>query len=252
VIRTLNGSVIQSSERKLQSRADRRDAFLEATRQLIEERGIDSLTVKAVADRVDAAVGTLYTYFPSKGALIAALQVEAIGQLDAAYTRAADHLDLDLAARGTDVETAAVARLVAFGRSLIAVADVLPEAFRLQQRLLHDRADYDDHDLALVVPAAFAVLARPERLLRDAVALGLIDEGDAFDRTIAWVAGINGVLTLGALTWSGNEGFALASLADTLHLSLLRGWGARPGLLAAADVLVPLGHMGVLLGADSR
>ena len=244
--------MIQSSERRLQTRAGRRDAFLQATRQLIEERGIDALTVKAVADRVDAAVGTLYTYFPSKGALIAALQVEAIERLGAAYTRAADHLDLDLAARGIDVETAALARLVAFGRSLIAVAEVLPEEFRLQQRLLSDQAGYDDHDLALVVPAAFAVLARPERLLRDAVALDVLDEGDAFDRTIAWVAGINGVLTLGSLAWSGADGFPPAPLADTLHLGLLRGWGAHPGLLAAADALVPLGHVTVLLRADGR
>ena len=244
--------MIPSSERRLQSRADRRAAFLEATRQLVEERGIDALTVKSVADRVDAAVGTLYTYFPSKGALIAALQVEAIEQLDAAYAEAAAHLDLDLAAQGTDVETAALARLVAFGRSLIVVADVLPEAFRLQQRLLHDQVGYDDHDLALVVPAAFAVLARPERLLRDAVALDLLDAGDAFDRTITWVAGINGVLTLGSLAWSGTDGFAVASLADTLHLSLLRGWGAEPGLLAAADALVPLGHVADLLRVGGR
>ena len=140
----------------------------------------------------------------------------------------------------------------AFGRSLIAVAEVLPEEFRLQQRLLSDQAGYDDHDLALVVPAAFAVLARPERLLRDAVALDVLDEGDAFDRTIAWVAGINGVLTLGSLAWSGADGFPPAPLADTLHLGLLRGWGAHPGLLAAADTLVPLGHVTVLLRADGH
>jgi len=236
----------------VRSRADRRDAFLEAARQLIEEHGIDALTVKSVADRVDAAVGTLYTYFPSKGALIAALQVAAIERLGAAYTQAADDLDSELAARGVDVDTAALTRLVAVGRSLIAVVEVLPEEFRLQQRLLNDRADYDDRDVALVVPVAYAVLARPERLLRDAVALGVLEAGDSFDRTITWVAGINGVLTLGSLAASVAAGFAPASLADMLHLSLLRGWGADPGLLAASEALVPLGHVASLLRGEHR
>lgn len=236
----------------MRSRADRRDAFLEAARQLIEEHGIDALTVKSVADRVDAAVGTLYTYFPSKGALIAALQVAAIERLGAAYTQAADDLDSELAAWGVDVDTAALTRLVAVGRSLIAVVEVLPEEFRLQQRLLNDRADYDDRDVALVVPVAYAVLARPERLLRDAVALGVLEAGDSFDRTITWVAGINGVLTLGSLAASVAAGFAPASLADMLHLSLLRGWGADPGLLAASEALVPLGHVASLLRGEHR
>ncbi len=244
--------MVQSSERKVRSRADRRDAFLEAARQLIEEHGIDALTVKSVADRVDAAVGTLYTYFPSKGALIAALQVAAIERLGAAYTQAADDLDSELAAWGVDVDTAALTRLVAVGRSLIAVVEVLPEEFRLQQRLLNDRADYDDRDVALVVPVAYAVLARPERLLRDAVALGVLEAGDSFDRTITWVAGINGVLTLGSLAASVAAGFAPASLADMLHLSLLRGWGADPGLLAASEALVPLGHVASLLRGEHR
>ena len=236
----------------MRSRADRRDAFLEAARQLIEEHGIDALTVKSVADRVDAAVGTLYTYFPSKGALIAALQVAAIERLGAAYTQAADDLDSELAAWGVDVDTAALTRLVAVGRSLIAVVEVLPEEFRLQQRLLNDRADYDDRDVALVVPVAYAVLARPERLLRDAVALGVLEAGDSFDRTITWVAGINGVLTLGSLAASAVAGFAPASLADMLHLAQLRGWGADPGLLAASEALVPLGHVASLLRGEHR
>jgi hypothetical protein len=129
---------------------------------------------------------------------------------------------------------------------------VLPEEFRLQQRLLNDRADYDDRDVALVVPVAYAVLARPERLLRDAVALGVLEAGDSFDRTITWVAGINGVLTLGSLAASVAAGFAPASLADMLHLSLLRGWGADPGLLAASEALVPLGHVASLLRGEHR
>ena len=244
--------MIQTSERRQRSRTTRRSAFLDATRQLIEERGIDALTIKAVAERVDCAVGTIYTYFPSKGALVAALQVEAIDRLGTAYARAAGRLDLELADQGVDIETAAMARLVAFGRSLIAVTGVLPEEYRLQQRLLGARADYDAADLALVAPVALGVLARPELLLRDATALGLLDPGDSFDRTIAWVAGINGVLAVASVEWPAGGGFDPVSAADMLHLSLLHGWGAEPGMLAAAAAAVPLGRMAALLEGSDR
>lgn len=249
-VHTMN--MVQTSERRERSRAARRDAFLDATRELIEEHGIEALTIKAVAERVDCAVGTLYTYFSSKGALVAALQAEAITRLGAAYSRAADRLEDDLATLAIDVDTAALARLVAFGRSIIAVGQVLPEEYRLQQRLLSAQTGYDDDDLALVAPVAFAVLARPERLLREAAALGVIDDGDAFDRTIAWVAGINGVLTLASVQWPGSDGFDPASLADMLHLDLLRGWGAERGALAAADAAVPRSRMAALLDGSDR
>src|ERR1035437_2181665 len=172
-------NMIQTSERRERSRAARRDAFLDATRELIEEHGIEALTIKAVAERVDCAVGTLYTYFSSKSALVAALQAEAITRLGAAYSRAADRLEDDLATLAIDVDTAALARLVAFGRSIIAVGQVLPEEYRLQQR-------------------------------------------------------------------------PLRALADMLHLDLLRGWGAEPGALAAADAAVPRSRMAALLDESDR
>jgi len=242
-------NMVQSTDRRVRSRAARRDAFLDATRDLIEEHGIEALTIKAVAARVDCAVGTLYTYFRSKGALLAALQAEAITRLGQSYDRASDRLEDDLAV--LDVDTAALARLVAFGRSLVGVATVLPEEFRLQQRLLSAQTGYDEADLALVAPVAFSVLSRPERLLREAAALGVLADGDAFDRTLTWVAAVNGVLALASVEWPGGEGFDPATLADALHLDLLRAWGARPEVLAAAEAAVPRVRVtGLLAEAD--
>lgn len=241
-------NMVQSSDRRERIWTTRREAFLDATRDLIGEHGIEALTIKAVADRVDCAVGTLYTYFASKGALVAALQAEAITQLGAAYSRAVDALEGDLVRLGLGVEEAALARLVAFGRSTIAAARVLPDQYRLQQRLLTTQSGYDDTDMAFVVPVAFEVLARPERLLREAAVLNVIEQGDAFDRTVAWVAAINGVLMLASLQGRGVEAaFDPAGLADMVHLDLLRGWGADPLTLATADHAVPISRIAALL-----
>lgn len=238
------------TDRRSRSREARRASFLAAARALVDEGGVEAITIKAVADRVDCAVGTLYSSFASKSALVAALQADAIGRLGTADAHAAEVLDAhDLA--GLDVDTAALARLVSFGRATIAAERVLPDDYRLQQRLLGSRGDYEAVDLAVVVPAAFAVLARPEQLLREAVALGLLDAGDAFDRTITWVAAINGVLALATIQLPG-EGFKAAELADRLQLDLLVGWGANPANLIVAAAHVPLERMAILMMEAGR
>ncbi len=223
--------------------------FLDAARALIEERGIDALTIKAVAERVDCAVGTMYTYFASKGSLLATLQAEAIDRLGVSYAQAAEALEGDL--RPLDVDTAALARLVAFGRGFIAVGQVLPDDFRLQQRLLvADDEIYDEADILLTATAAFGILARPERLLREAEALGVIEPGDSFNRTITWVAALNGVLTLSQIRLpAGVEAFDLYPMVDQLLIDLLRGWGAEPWRLTAAASAVSSDRVRGLLAA---
>ena len=45
---------------------DRRKRILDATIALASEGGFDAVQMRAVADRADVALGTLYRYFPSK------------------------------------------------------------------------------------------------------------------------------------------------------------------------------------------
>jgi len=45
---------------------DRRRRMLDATVELASQGGFDAVQMRAVADRADVALGTLYNYFPSK------------------------------------------------------------------------------------------------------------------------------------------------------------------------------------------
>lgn len=56
------------SEEDLSSAAqrDRRKRILDATLALASKGGYDAVQMRAVAERADVAVGTLYRYFPSK------------------------------------------------------------------------------------------------------------------------------------------------------------------------------------------
>jgi AcrR family transcriptional regulator len=52
----------------------RRQEILDAATQLFRERGFDVTTVQAIAGKAGVAAGTVYLYFPSKEAILAALQ----------------------------------------------------------------------------------------------------------------------------------------------------------------------------------
>lgn len=69
------------------------ERLLETTAALLEEVGVDRVTTNLVAERAGLNIATLYTYFPNKYALIAALALDfAEAQIDAmrAYLRGAD------------------------------------------------------------------------------------------------------------------------------------------------------------------
>lgn len=58
----------------VQARGERRvDAILDAAAALIAEVGYEEITLRAVAKRSGAAIGSIYHFFPDKEALVNAL-----------------------------------------------------------------------------------------------------------------------------------------------------------------------------------
>lgn len=66
--RSTGGTVTTLSEDDLSSNAqrERRKRILDATLALASKGGYEAVQMRAVAERADVAVGTLYRYFPSK------------------------------------------------------------------------------------------------------------------------------------------------------------------------------------------
>ncbi|TSD95636.1 cholesterol catabolism transcriptional regulator KstR [Skermania sp. ID1734] len=63
-----NGAITTLTEEDLSSNAqrERRKRILDATLALASKGGYEAVQMRAVAERADVAVGTLYRYFPSK------------------------------------------------------------------------------------------------------------------------------------------------------------------------------------------
>lgn len=215
----------------------KRRAFLDEAARLVEEAGLDALTIKALAGRVGCSVGALYRHFQSKESLIAAMQGEAIRTLIDAYDDTQPALD-ELLAPLTS-EAAALGRLVGFGAMVAAAGDILPAEFGLQQRLLSTpQLAVDPSEAAAVVPLATSMMLRPAALIDAAEAGGWLDPAPSFPRAVRWVAALGGVLQLRRIDHPDAPMIDVDGLARDLSLELLLGWGAeRAALTEAAEVV---------------
>ena len=70
-----------ASTRSQRRRSRRRQRLVDAAREIIARKGLAGLTVQDVTEEADMAVGSFYTYFPNKEALIEAAIWEDLQQL---------------------------------------------------------------------------------------------------------------------------------------------------------------------------
>lgn len=233
-------------DRRARKRAARRDDLLDLALELSERLGVEGVTMAALAEAADYAPASLYTYFPSRSALVAAMQQRALHTLGGVAESTLQAWDLEHGGRepAPRPEVAALARLWVFSDLFLVAPESHPREFRLQQQLLATPNVQEAGDAATVVPAAMSVLDRPRRLLADAVTAGALQapatttdptesplDGDLL-RTLAWVTALNGGLLLDGLgTGVPTTG---ATLGHELTAALLRGWGADPHHLADA------------------
>jgi len=81
---------VSTAERRAREKEQRRQAILDAAREVFFQRGFQRATVDDVAARAEVSKGTVYLYFPSKEAILAHLLLEGLSilfaKLTAAYT----------------------------------------------------------------------------------------------------------------------------------------------------------------------
>jgi AcrR family transcriptional regulator len=227
-----------------------------AATDIVTDDGLEGLTMQAVAERVGCAVGTIYTYFDSKSALLSALQVSAIQTLMSSYHAAAEMWESELDESELDEAVASLVRLVAFGRVFVASSDLHPREFELLQMLISTRQDLTtNEDRDSVLPIALALINDFRVLIDEAIEVGALtsvptagapndieDPDSSLNRTLRWAGGLNGAMLVSnvgvdpaRINPALFDGRRLAlSLAD----DMLVGWGAPPRTLASAHAFI--------------
>lgn len=223
-------------DRRERARDARRRAFLDAALRVVDRDGLRGVTMQAVADELDCAVGTIYTYFPSKAALVTALGAHAVETLRASYRAAHERWSELLAPDDLPAELGALVELCAFGSFWVAASVVLRDEFDLQRHLLSEQVTLrTTDDVADALPVVLSLLEQPRALVESAVAHGALTAGDPLGRVLRWVAALNGVLLLDALAPVDRHLFRAGHHARALTAELLVGWGAERSTLEVAS-----------------
>lgn len=225
-----------AQSRVVRKRREREQRFVGAARRIVADEGFDALRMQRLADDLDMAVSAVYRYFPSKGALVRQLQVEAIGQLSRSLRdvlrRVDEHPDLPDGDRP-------LMRLVLVGRWLCAASLAYPEDLRLLQMIMSQRnSTLDEGGGWKVLPVAMEVIGQAAQVVADAQAAGVVEPTDPIVRALMWASALGGVLQTDDLEQYAPDLFGQTRLAQQANLDLLRGWGAPPDGLARANALV--------------
>jgi AcrR family transcriptional regulator len=224
--------------RRARNRRERERAYLDAAMDIAGREGVRALTMQRLADATGAAVGTVYTYFPSKGALVAELQRESIERLTSSYHRTRDRSGRILAT-WRDPQAEAVARLMVFGRFWIASADSLPHESRFLHSLIGESQEtVPPEEFHRVAPVALDLLKEAAGEVVAAGAVGVIRVDDPMDVVIRWAAALTGVLLTTNLAPLNPRAFDGRRLAPILQRDLLAGWGAPAPLIHRAEAHV--------------
>lgn len=247
------------------NRIARHSQLIAAAGSIVAESGLNGLTMGEVANRVGCAVGTIYTYFPSKSALLTALQSDAIRVLADSYEQAAEKWDDALQDLDMDEPTAALARMVALGRLFVSWQQIQPLEFDFLQMLAMARDHLlEPKDAATVLPQVLTLFAEGRVLHDHAVEVGAIDQDldrpgdDGTSRTVRWIASLEGAILVDHITGGDTadldpEAFDRDLMTRALTRDILIAWGASPDALAEAfDITERMAEDGNLLPETIR
>lgn len=219
------------------NRLDRHRSYLQAALRIVFAEGLDALTMQRLADEVGAAVGGVYTYFPSKGALVAEVQREAIERLASSVTRLGAELDHEPA---SDDPAHLLAPIVAFGRFWLTASDVYPEEMRLLLILLSPATPtIPPEEGVRVVPSALRLLGLAQTRIERATDAGVLDDSASpQSRTVAFAAALTGCVQLETVEFWDPDLLRPLAIGRQVIDTLLHGWGAnRDDLRAAHDIV---------------
>lgn len=219
---------------------ERHREFLTVALGIVMEEGLAGLTMQHLADEIGCGIGSLYRHFPSKDALIAELEREALEIVNTSCQVSQSHLEDLVQARAiTDQRLIALARILTATRFWVAAETVFPQEIELSRRMFTDpELHMDESDVARVLPAALRLLDMARQLLDDAAEAGALRDGPSIQRAVVVIAGTTGVLMTSGLGRFDDALFDGRGLASMMVHDLFLGWGADPDHLSAVEDLI--------------
>lgn len=197
-------------------------AITKRAMELVEEGGIDALSLKRIARDLGVAVGGLYRYFASKDELIAHLKIQML------TTYAADQQRM----LGTQ-PISALTRLIAMAYHYQRWFAARPGPAALVSAAVSDpRHLLADEPARRVMDSVVAILQRVATELTTAGNAGLLTEGNATSRALVFWGSLQGLTQMRKLRRLAPEALDIDLIHEGLT-ALLIGWGADRAALPA-------------------
>lgn len=192
------------------------ERILDTAEAILGAEGSAALTMQRLASELGYTVGATYRYYPSKEAIVAALQQRVIHGL-------AGDVEVALAESVVDplVRVAVIARLYT------TLAHRRPLHARMLARMIGDPEHVlDEKHAAPNTRLALDVGTAAVRELAAARAAGALSAGDDIERGLLLWASLSGVAQTRKLERWGVPGLSTDHLSEALVTTLLVGWGA--------------------------
>jgi len=226
-----------SAERRQREREELRSRIVDAARDILSTEGLDALSIRSIAERIEYSPATIYLYFRDKDELIREVA-------RAGATRLAAYIEEKVAELGLDANPAdrfratgrAYARFAVEHTAYFRVMFELPKVPRMNGLPAMDVDPLPPCDADLVT------------LVRQAKEAGLINVADPVQAALAGWGAMHGLASLylsGRLSPAVQGPEHLAALIDAALATLWEGWKgqeardpeqARRGGTAAASV----------------
>lgn len=225
--------------RRERHRAEKSQAILDCAFKLTQEQGLDGLTMPRLASELDCAVGALYRYYPSKQALIAAMQVHVLGL----FTQQQQQQQLNCLewAIRQQISPAinSLLQILARAESYQDLQVAYPLEFHLLALTIGTPHQWvGDTEEKSVMVAAAPLLTETVKLFQGATQSRALSEGSALERAwILWLS-MQGLLQSQKLLRFGILMANSRQLVRNLSTALMAGWGAKTSdITAAVDAL---------------
>jgi AcrR family transcriptional regulator len=207
--------------------------ILDAAEELLLEGGPESMTIRAVAERVDMAVGALYRYFPSKESMLAGVGGRMLVTLASDLKESVKEIDKVRSDDGPEV-----ASLFALQWVSLRYYQRCLESYELYQlanmMLVEQRKLLNPEERLGFMGEVFEFLGQVAELVSQAGEAKALQVDEPMEQALLLWSSQNGVLQLKKLGREDTEIVKPHQLQRQLVHTLLKGWGAKDSTLAQA------------------
>ena len=229
--------IAERSSRVTAKRDARIDQILSSAMDLVMAEGLEGLTLQRVAASIDVVTTGIYRYFPSKDALVAAMQRRAIAEVATHFHVAQEQAGQDWA--GAAPATVELAKLLHASRLYLDLPEDKPRDWFFIALLLGDpRVLVSDQEASESLKVFAPFLADLTATFARAVELGALEPGPEALRLFAFWASLHGAMCMEKVRRLSAHLPRAEDVGGLAVRGLLQSWGATSARLAAADKLV--------------